>query len=108
MTDIRNKLERGGVRRLRIRGEDTEGLECESTLESDLLDALYEAFPVANVIFAAGEVGVGDHMEVVVRIVIVDVEDSQALAHDLDVVLEIKMAEVCVSDSSLLFAHTIC
>ena len=98
MSYIRNEFERGGVRSLRICREDTEGFECESALKSDLLDALYEAIPIANVELAAGQIGVGDHMEVVVRVVVVDVEDGQTLAHYLHIILEVKVAEVSVTD----------
>ena len=98
MSDVGDKLERGGMRGLGVCGEDAEGLECESTLEADLLDALNEAVPVANVGLAVGQVGIGDHVEVVHGVVVVDVEDGHTLAHDLEVVLDVEVAEVSVSD----------
>ena len=98
MSDVSDKLERGGVCGLGVCGEDAEGLECESAFEADLLDALNEAVPVANVGLAVGQVGIGDHVEVVHRVIVMDVEDGHTLAHDLEIVLDVKMAEVSVSD----------
>jgi hypothetical protein len=85
VSDVSDKLERGGMCGLRICGEDSEGLECESTLEADLLDALNESCPVTNVELAAGEIGVGDHMHIVLSVVIVDVEDGESMTESLDI-----------------------
>ena len=97
VTDVGDELERRGVRGLRVGREDTEGLKCKRALKSDLLDTLDKAGPVADVGLSVCQVGVGDHMKIIHGIVVMDMEDGHTLAHDLEILLDIKVAEICVT-----------
>ena len=77
-SDTRNELQHFGVNCLWIRGEDSEGLECENAILVYLLKSLDEALPVADVAARCRKVGVRDHMKVLKTVVVVNVEYRQS------------------------------
>ena len=55
-------------------------LQHEIALVADLLESLHKALPVADVAGTGGQIGVGDHMQILVSVVVVNVQNGEALA----------------------------